>query len=115
MRSLFNRVICTLQRSNAASNCALNFQGPVVASKVGAKRAKTAVAEKKASPASKPKTKDLSKDAASATENLNEDGSRTSVWLMKSEPDTFSVDDLIKSKDSTSHWDGVVSGRVGQH
>ncbi|KAK3846339.1 MAG: PUA-like domain-containing protein [Linnemannia gamsii] len=26
---------------------------------------------------------------------------------MKSEPDTFSIDDLINSKDSTSHWDGV--------
>ncbi|KAF9967625.1 hypothetical protein BGZ70_008836 [Mortierella alpina] len=82
-----------------------------VASKVGAKRVKAAVAatDKKPSPAKKPKTKDLpTKDApVSATETLNEDGSRTSVWLMKSEPDTFSIDDLIKSKDSTSHWDGV--------
>ncbi|KAF9933470.1 hypothetical protein BGZ67_004295 [Mortierella alpina] len=97
--------MCTLLRSSAASNDPLNLQGPVqVASKVGTKRAKVV-------PASQPKTtKGLVKDAtaaASATENLNEDGSRTSVWLMKSEPDTFSIDDLIKAKDSTSHWDGV--------
>ena len=37
---------------------------------------------------------------------------RTSVWLMKSEPDTFSIDDLIKSKDSTSQWDGVVTNQL---
>ncbi|MBI2791462.1 MAG: EVE domain-containing protein [Gammaproteobacteria bacterium] len=28
-------------------------------------------------------------------------------WLMKSEPDAFSIDDLIKAKGQTSHWDGV--------
>jgi len=28
-------------------------------------------------------------------------------WLMKSEPTAFSFDDLVKSKDSTNHWDGV--------
>ncbi|KAK3826996.1 MAG: thymocyte nuclear protein 1-like protein [Linnemannia elongata] len=43
----------------------------------------------------------------SATGLTNEDGTRISVWLMKSEPDTFSIDDLINSKGSTSHWDGV--------
>ncbi|CAO3571655.1 unnamed protein product [Mortierella alpina] len=88
-------------------------KGPVhVASKVGAKRSKAAVAatDKKLSSARTRKVKDVpAKDNApvSATETLNEDGSRTSVWLMKSEPDTFSIDDLINSKDSTSHWDGV--------
>lgn len=45
----------------------------------------------------------------SATGLTNDDGTRISVWLMKSEPDTFSIDDLINSKDSSSHWDGVVS------
>ncbi|KAG0046587.1 hypothetical protein BGZ83_008246 [Gryganskiella cystojenkinii] len=41
-------------------------------------------------------------------QNVNGDkADRTSVWLMKSEPDTFSIDDLLKSKDSTSQWDGV--------
>ena len=28
-------------------------------------------------------------------------------WLMKSEPDTFSIDDLFRRHDSTEHWDGV--------
>ena len=28
-------------------------------------------------------------------------------WLMKSEPDTFSVDDLIKRKQQIEPWDGV--------
>lgn len=28
-------------------------------------------------------------------------------WLMKSEPTSFSFDDLVRSKHSTNHWDGV--------
>jgi predicted RNA-binding protein with PUA-like domain len=28
-------------------------------------------------------------------------------WLMKSEPLSFSFEDLMKSKNSTNHWDGV--------
>jgi predicted RNA-binding protein with PUA-like domain len=28
-------------------------------------------------------------------------------WLMKSEPETFSIDDLAKSPRKTTHWDGV--------
>lgn len=28
-------------------------------------------------------------------------------WLMKSEPDTFSIDDLKSRPKSTEHWDGV--------
>ncbi len=28
-------------------------------------------------------------------------------WLMKSEPDTFSIDDLKNKPNSTEHWDGV--------
>ena len=28
-------------------------------------------------------------------------------WLMKSEPDTFSIDDLSRRPGSTEHWDGV--------
>jgi hypothetical protein len=47
--------------------------------------------------------------AVSEAVHRNAEGGRTSAWLMKSEPDTFSIDDLIKSKGSTSHWDGVVS------
>lgn len=28
-------------------------------------------------------------------------------WLMKSEPNAFSIDDLINSPKQTTHWDGV--------
>lgn len=28
-------------------------------------------------------------------------------WLMKSEPDTFGIDDLAKRPQQTEHWDGV--------
>ncbi|CAD6875910.1 EVE domain-containing protein [Methylomonas fluvii] len=28
-------------------------------------------------------------------------------WLMKSEPDTFGIDDLFNRPDQTEHWDGV--------
>ncbi len=28
-------------------------------------------------------------------------------WLVKSEPDVFSIDDLSKSKNQTTYWDGV--------
>ena len=28
-------------------------------------------------------------------------------WLMKSEPDAFSIDDLKNKPDETEHWDGV--------
>ena len=28
-------------------------------------------------------------------------------WLMKSEPDAFSIDDLARVPDQTEHWDGV--------
>jgi len=32
---------------------------------------------------------------------------RPRYWLMKSEPTSFSFEDLVKSKNSTNHWDGV--------
>ncbi len=28
-------------------------------------------------------------------------------WLVKSEPDVFSIDDLAQAKNQTTHWDGV--------
>lgn len=31
----------------------------------------------------------------------------TSYWLMKSEPDEFSIDDLVKAKKQTTPWFGV--------
>ncbi|WP_419420322.1 EVE domain-containing protein [Legionella sp. D16C41] len=31
----------------------------------------------------------------------------TNYWLMKSEPNCFSIDDLYNAPNQTSHWDGV--------
>lgn len=31
----------------------------------------------------------------------------TNYWLMKSEPSTFSIDDLAQSRDQRTCWDGV--------
>ncbi|CEK11420.1 EVE domain-containing protein [Legionella hackeliae] len=31
----------------------------------------------------------------------------TRYWLMKSEPDCFSIDDLSNAPNQTTHWDGV--------
>jgi predicted RNA-binding protein with PUA-like domain len=31
----------------------------------------------------------------------------TNYWLMKSEPDCYSIDDLASEKNKTTHWDGV--------
>ena len=28
-------------------------------------------------------------------------------WLMKTEPDVFSIDDLMKAPNQTEHWDGI--------
>ena len=28
-------------------------------------------------------------------------------WLMKTEPDVFSIDDLVQAPNQTTHWDGV--------
>lgn len=33
-------------------------------------------------------------------------------WLMKSEPTVFSIDDLVKSRQQTTHWDGVRNYRA---
>ena len=30
-----------------------------------------------------------------------------SFWLLKSEPDVFSIEDLAKAKGKTTFWDGV--------
>ena len=32
---------------------------------------------------------------------------QTKYWLMKSEPNCFSIDDLASEKNKTTHWDGV--------
>lgn len=33
-------------------------------------------------------------------------------WLFKSEPDCFSIDDLMRRKNQTEHWDGVRNYQV---
>ena len=33
-------------------------------------------------------------------------------WLMKSEPETYSIDDLAKEPDQTDHWDGIRNYQV---
>jgi predicted RNA-binding protein with PUA-like domain len=33
--------------------------------------------------------------------------SKQQYWLLKSEPDAFSIDDLFKAKNQTAPWDGV--------
>ena len=30
-----------------------------------------------------------------------------SYWLMKSEPETYSIDDLMAQSRKTDHWDGI--------
>jgi len=42
------------------------------------------------------------KKSASAIEPKSE-----RYWLVKSEPDVFSIDDLAAAKQQTTHWDGV--------
>jgi len=36
-----------------------------------------------------------------------ERGDRVGYWLVKSEPDCFSIDDLLAAKGRTTYWDGV--------
>jgi predicted RNA-binding protein with PUA-like domain len=36
-------------------------------------------------------------------------------WLVKSEPDTFSFDDLVASPKKTTHWDGVRNYAARNH
>src|SRR5215831_13102701 len=35
------------------------------------------------------------------------DGHQMRYWLMKSEPDEFSIDDLVRAKNQTTPWFGV--------
>jgi predicted RNA-binding protein with PUA-like domain len=36
-------------------------------------------------------------------------------WLMKSEPTSFSFQDLVRSQNSTNHWDGVRNYQARNH
>ncbi|KAF9110504.1 hypothetical protein BGX27_006270 [Mortierella sp. AM989] len=84
-----------------------NVPATAAAAKPATKRIKSSEKKSKSSAASKDSSSKSANKAISDVAYVNADGVRTSVWLMKSEPDTFSIDDLINSKDSTSHWDGV--------
>ncbi|KAG0290450.1 hypothetical protein BGZ96_006073 [Linnemannia gamsii] len=71
-------------------------------------KAKSGAADLKPTKVSTEKSKSTTTQQPASAAGLRDiDGTRIRVWLMKSEPDTFSIDDLINSKDSTSHWDGV--------
>ena len=61
-------------------------------------------AAKKAAPKkAKPATKVSPWDAALAPRGAEE----KRYWLLKSEPDTFSFEDLLRIHNKTTHWDGV--------
>ncbi len=45
-------------------------------------------------------------DSAAAPAELPANGA-PSYWLMKSEPDVFSIDDLADKPEQTEHWDGA--------
>lgn len=52
-----------------------------------------------------PKRASRPKKPSNAVESQGATGKR--YWLVKSEPDVFSIDDLAKSKKKTTCWDGV--------
>ncbi len=47
------------------------------------------------------------KPAAPTKKTPPQETGRAQYWLVKSEPDVFSIDDLAKSKNKTTYWDGV--------
>lgn len=46
-------------------------------------------------------------EAPSKKIEKTEKSQKCRYWLMKSEPDVFSIFDLEKAKNKTTHWDGV--------
>ena len=63
-------------------------------------------AVKKAAVAKKPAAKGKEGGAWAAVFTPRAPGERR-YWLVKSEPSTFSFDDLLAAKDQTTNWDGV--------
>ena len=49
-----------------------------------------------------------------AAEFTRAEGERRN-WLIKSEPDVFSFDDLLAAKSQTTHWDGVRNSGARKH
>lgn len=64
-------------------------------------------------------SKQAAAQAASAAASEQAGESRPSYWLMKSEPDVFSIDDLAAKPEQTEHWDGACAcrgrGREARH
>lgn len=70
------------------------------------KGAKKSMARPDAKPTRKPPQSAPYAEGKWAAEFTRAKGERRN-WLMKSEPDAFSFDDLLAAKDQTTHWDGV--------
>jgi predicted RNA-binding protein with PUA-like domain len=67
------------------------------------KRKPTPKRKRKAAPRKTPATKKSSWAAAFAPREFGE----RRYWLVKTEPDVFSFDDLLRKHNKTTHWDGV--------
>ncbi|KAF9350381.1 hypothetical protein BGX26_011432 [Mortierella sp. AD094] len=108
MNFLQRAVIYATPRDTTSFAYLMQVSAKAAVAKPATKRIKSSEKKDSTSNAmSKGSISDPASKAISDAAFMNADGVRTSVWLMKSEPDTFSIDDLINSKDSTSHWDGV--------
>jgi predicted RNA-binding protein with PUA-like domain len=70
------------------------------------KSASRSMARPDAKPTKKPPQSKPYAEGKWAAEFDRKPGERRN-WLMKSEPDVFSFDDLLKAKGRTTHWDGV--------
>lgn len=68
--------------------------------------AKKKPATKTTTVAKKPVAKKPAKKAAPLSKPIRKAG-EVRHWLVKTEPDVFSFDDLVNAKGRTTHWDGV--------
>lgn len=81
--------------------------GPKAAAKAAANAAAKAAANAAANAAAKaPRSAPYSNGKWAAAFAPRAQGERR-YWLMKSEPETFSFDDLLAAQDGTTCWDGV--------
>lgn len=78
------------------------------------KRAASLARKSRQSAAAKPQAKRgkaMAKPAAAKAEHAASSDGRSRkgkrYWLVKSEPDAFSIEDLAAEPDQTTHWDGV--------
>lgn len=54
-------------------------------------------------------------DAGTIQADAHEDGQGMNHWLIKSEPDVFSIGDLARCPQRTTHWDGVRNYQARNH